>query len=184
MPSVYDRLTGERQKLQERIEKIEGMLQKYRDLESEAAKIFLTDTAVPVFTGATHVYNNATPSASGEASTSMVTPTPIPEYEQHLREILTATERPIQRSNLLKMLNERGVVVGGAKELNTLGTRLHRTDWVVNLKGHGYWLRDRGYGPAGHSAGEIDVGLVKLKPVGMGKQSDPSFPGYEIVEKS
>ena len=75
------------------------------------------------------------------------------------------------------------MVVGGTNELNTLGTRLYRTDWVVNLKGHGYWLRDRDYKPAGHTAGEIDTGPVKFRPVTEGEESDPTFPGYKMVKK-
>lgn len=68
------------------------------------------------------------------------------------KEILLNSPHPMSRSELLKRLTAEGVEVIGTNPANTLGTTLSRAPTVfTNLKGFGYWLVDRAYGPASYS---------------------------------
>ena len=137
MQTANDILKDKRAALLKQVDEIDAVLGQYAEIDRAAQRLISGDTiAPPVMAGAT-VSQRATP---------------IPEFEKHVRAVLEQAERPMSRGSLLKLLGDRGVIVGGENEPNTLGTRLYRIAWVANLKGHGYWHALRDYAPAGYNA--------------------------------
>jgi hypothetical protein len=70
------------------------------------------------------------------------------DFEAVSDELFATIDRPLQRKPLLEALEARGLVIGGREPLNTLSARMNRKANVINLKGHGFWRRDRPYQPA------------------------------------
>lgn len=67
------------------------------------------------------------------------------------KDILLNAPHPMLRSELLKRLHSEGIEIIGTNPANTLGTTLSRTPNVfVNLKGFGYWLVGKPFGPASY----------------------------------
>lgn len=175
MANAYERLKKRRADLMKQVGEIDAVLNRYADVDRDAQRLISDGTVAEPVT---------VPEERASETLEVQKATPIPEYESQLRSLLEGLQEPLSRKELLNALTDRGVVVGGANELNTLGTRLHRAEWVANLKGHGYWLRDRDYEPADHVAGEFDVGLVKIRPTDEGEKDAPLLPGYKVVEKN
>ena len=141
MTNAHERLRAKRAELLKQVEEIDAVLRRYAEIEEAAQRLISSGTVrEPVASAKQHDHKPIDDQR----------PTPMPEFEKQLRAFLEEIAQPISRQALLNALKERGVVIGGANELNTLGTRLHRTPWVVNLKGHGYWLKARDYPQANH----------------------------------
>ncbi len=137
------KLKREREALMERLAKIERALDEYTEWEKRVAGLVaavnLPEQQRSTLDPTEYDDDALTPSEQS---------TPSHVFEERLREILESLEEPITRKALLLELRARNVVVGGKNELNTLGTRLYRTPWVENIKGHGYWLSERDYAAA------------------------------------
>ena len=58
---------------------------------------------------------------------------------------------PIARNDLFEALESRGIIIRGADPKVVLGTMLWRTEDIIRLRGHGYWLKDRSFAPAGYN---------------------------------
>ena len=70
------------------------------------------------------------------------------EFEAVTDALFATIDRPLQRGPLLEALEARGLIIGGKEKLNTLSARMNRKTNVMNLKGHGFWRKDRPYAPA------------------------------------
>lgn len=71
--------------------------------------------------------------------------------------VLGSEGKPMDRHSLLKAVNEQGISVGGAKPDATLASALWRDkERFINLKGHGYWLRQAAYEPAGYDPTDVE----------------------------
>lgn len=147
MPTAYDILKDKRAALLKQVGEIDAVLGQYAEIDRAAQRLISGDTiAPPVVAGDARVSEKHVP------ATPVSRATPIPEFEKHVRAVLEQAEQPMSRGSLLNVLGDRGVIVGGENEPNTLGTRLYRIAWVANLKGHGYWHALRDYAPAGYNA--------------------------------
>jgi hypothetical protein len=149
MHNAIQKLIEERDLLHTRLQEISVLINEFEELESRASKL-LSPTAS--YEAPPKLDASSSEIQQNESSLTASGPEPsgFAEYEAALRDILMEASRPLQRKEVLNALTARGIVVGGTKELNTLGTRLHRTDWVVNLKGFGYWLKARDFPEANH----------------------------------
>lgn len=73
------------------------------------------------------------------------------EVIRAVKDLLTARGHPMTRRQLLAALDEAGLKIRGANPLKVLGTNLWRAhDDIVSLDGHGYWLKNKFYGPANY----------------------------------
>jgi hypothetical protein len=68
-----------------------------------------------------------------------------------VKELILERGVPIARNDLFEALESRGIIIRGADPKVVLGTMLWRTEDIVRLRGHGYWLKDRPFEPAGYS---------------------------------
>lgn len=81
------------------------------------------------------------PRATGNSSKEAVTEAAL--------ELIAERGEPIGRSELYKLLTERGLIIRGKEPEMVLSTMLWRMkDRIVRLKGGGYWIADRPYEPA------------------------------------
>jgi hypothetical protein len=70
------------------------------------------------------------------------------EVAAKVKELILERGVPIARNDLFQALESRGVIIRGADPKVVLGTMLWRTEDIVRLRGHGYWLKDRPFEPA------------------------------------
>ncbi|VDS10071.1 hypothetical protein PARHAE_03282 [Paracoccus haematequi] len=133
-------LRAEQSALRARLQEIDQLLEEYAKWEARVASVF----------GPHGAPNQVSPEATQvpqEATTERPI-TPIAEFEKAVLEVLGTAESPRNRTDLLSDLEAAGIVVGGSDPRNTLSARLTRMPQIINLKGHGYWLKDRPYEPA------------------------------------
>lgn len=145
-------LRKERSNLLERLKKIDKAISEY---EAWAAGVSGLIDSAHITAGSPIQENGETPKAGGTPparAEPRVAGSPIDEFEAAVRAILGSADNPLQRGPLLEALTEHNIVVVGQVPANTMGTRLSRMKDVVNLKGHGYWLRERDFPRAGHSS--------------------------------
>jgi hypothetical protein len=156
MSTPRDALHRERDALKARIAEIDDILEAYADLDRRTEAMIRAMAAEP----AAQRTVTEQIQADVEAMTTANSPTAAPVFERALRDLLSAAAAPVRRKTLLEGLRRSGVVVGGKDELSTLGTRLYRLSWVVNIPSRGYWLADRDFPLAGYSApkGDDDEG--------------------------
>lgn len=84
------------------------------------------------------------------------------------RKFLQDAQKPIERADLLAMLQTAGLKIEGASPDTVLSTMLWRTRdtyGIVHLRGFGYWLKERPWGPAAYDP-DIDdlVGAADYDP--------------------
>lgn len=76
--------------------------------------------------------------------------------------LLELAGKPIKRAELMKELNNRGIVLHGKNPTMVLSTMLWRMqDRFVRIPRFGYWFRDQPYEPAGYVPGSIPNTLGK-----------------------
>ena len=68
-----------------------------------------------------------------------------------VKELILERGVPITRNDLFDALESRGIIIRGADPKVVLGTMLWRTEDIIRLRGHGYWLKNRPFEPAGYS---------------------------------
>ena len=68
-----------------------------------------------------------------------------------VKELILERCAPIPRNDLFEVLESRGIIIRGADPKVVLGTMLWRTEDIIRLRGHGYWLKDRSFAPAGYN---------------------------------
>jgi hypothetical protein len=73
------------------------------------------------------------------------------EVAAKVKELILERGLPIARNDLFEALEYRGIIIRGADPKVVLGTMLWRTDDIIRLRGHGYWLKNRPFEPAGYN---------------------------------
>jgi hypothetical protein len=73
------------------------------------------------------------------------------EVAAKVKELILERAAPIPRNDLFESLESRGIIIRGADPKVVLGTMLWRTEGIIRLRGYGYWLKDRSFGPAGYN---------------------------------
>jgi hypothetical protein len=68
-----------------------------------------------------------------------------------VKELILERGVPIARNDLFEALESRGIIIRGADPKVVLGTMLWRTEDIIRLRGHGYWLKERSFEPAGYN---------------------------------
>ena len=85
---------------------------------------------------------------------------PQVELERIVTEILVNNGAPLQRMELFNRVKALGVVIGGTNEITNFGSKLSRSDQLVNLPKLGYWPKDRPFEPAGFMPNGADRALA------------------------
>lgn len=125
-----DAIMGERDKLDREIDRINNFLDLYREFGGE---IDVTNAS-------------ATNDASSEGRAPRGSGARMLDAAEA---ILRERQDPMPRADLLNAVESAGVVIGGKDPAATLASALWRDkDRFVNIKGRGYWLRDRIYSDA------------------------------------
>ena len=73
------------------------------------------------------------------------------EVAAKVKELILERGLPIARNDLFEALKSLGIIIRGADPKVVLGTMLWRTDDIIRLRGHGYWLKIRPFEPAGYN---------------------------------
>jgi hypothetical protein len=73
------------------------------------------------------------------------------EVAVKVKELILERGLPIARNDLFEALESRGIIIRGADPKVVLGTMLWRTEDIIRLRGHGYWLKNRPFEPAGYN---------------------------------
>ena len=136
--NIRQKLEAEKSRLQKRLHAIDSALAEYNRLEERMAAMLSGDPQdfVPVEKMPSR---KAAPSEQTRRG-----PSPeVAEFEAAVRDILMSATQPIDRVELLGMLESRGVQVGGQDPKNTLSSRMARMDGVSSKRGYGYWLAER-----------------------------------------
>jgi hypothetical protein len=134
------KIMEKRELLRQELEKIDNFLDLYRELTgTEAVRSepsAATDSAEPPKShGRKRTPGTAKPSDVGPMA----------------RRILLDNGKPMTRSELLKALEERDVVLAGEDKAKYLGTILWRMkEAFINLEGFGYWPKDKPFEPANY----------------------------------
>ncbi|MEL6572830.1 MAG: hypothetical protein AAFQ64_14285 [Pseudomonadota bacterium] len=130
MTDAITRLRHERAAILARLSKIEDAISKYDEWAGSVVGL-LSDETEP---------GNTTSKVSNE---NQLKPSPMKEFEQAVRKILTESNGPVSRAELLGMLKRSGIVIGGKEPINTMTTRLTRMEDVANARGQGYWMTEK-----------------------------------------
>lgn len=138
---MIETLKSEQAALKSRLQEIEQLIEDYMKWQERVANIVRPHAPDQVV---------STADSGSENVTASRPPTPIAEFEKAVLEVLSTAESPRNRTDLLADIEAVGVVVGGSDPRNTLSARLTRMPQITNIKGHGYWLKDRAYDPAGY----------------------------------
>lgn len=163
--SKIDDLKEERRLLQVRIGVLDKAISEYEEWERRVELLLPTPAPTApreairgeaaVMIGAATLTGNGTVVSPPVTPPVVVEPqkskeTEIEEFNAVTNLLLDQIDRPLQRTPLFEALEARGIVVGGKEPLNTLSARMARMDNVVNLKGFGFWKRDRPFAPANY----------------------------------
>jgi hypothetical protein len=80
---------------------------------------------------------------------------PKEEIAEFTRQLIMKHNAPVNRGAIMVALEDFGVRLEGNKPEMVLSTMLWRMqDRVVRLRGHGYWLTEKDYDPAGYKGVE------------------------------
>ena len=140
-----DSLAAEINSLAQRTEELKRDIAKINDWISRWHEFAGKDEAVTPVPES----NEPAPSAARSAR-SRGNPTKE-EVAAKVKELILERGVPIARNDLFEALESRGVIIRGADPKVVLGTMLWRTEDIIRLRGHGYWLKDRPFEPAGYS---------------------------------
>lgn len=177
MEDAITTLRAERTALRARLAKVEAAIAEY-DQWAESVAGLLGEQTPSNTLGSSEVFDAGETPPQADRN-----PSSIRDFENATLAVLADADRPIQRGPLLSALERAGITVGGKNPANTMATRLSRMTDITNLRGYGYWLRGRDFPPAGHEAGDLDLGPVVLKPTKDGEEDDPLFPGHAVHSK-
>ena len=87
------------------------------------------------------------------------------------REVVQAAGKPLTRDELFEQMPKHGVIIEGQDPPVVFQTMLWRMkSRLIHLKGHGYWLPERPWGPADYdpekpSESDLNLGEVKIPMV-------------------
>ena len=136
---TIQKLLAHRADLARQLQRIDAMLAEHERLESLARELLGEVAAHSVSPAA--IATTSRPVRQKD-DRKHVRPE-VAAFEATVLGILTRTETPLDRSDLLEALVSVGVSVGGQDPKNTLGARMSRMKGVLNVKGKGYWLEER-----------------------------------------
>lgn len=157
MEDAISALRAERAILRARLAKIEAAISEYERWAESVSELIPGSQRLRPHSQPEHESPAHATDAADEPTASS-----IREFEEAARAVLRDADRPQQRGEMLAALDRGGIVVGGKDPANTLASRLTRMHDIVNLRGYGYWLKDRPYPQAGYvvsdgSADEADA---------------------------
>lgn len=156
--AIYNRAVERIAQLQAELQRLETFVCTYRELAGafEAAPLAQSNPA-----------GSMVPSAIPASEPAMVDEpverpraAPQAELERVVTEILVNNGAPLQRLDLFNRVKALGVVIGGTNEITNFGSKLSRSDQLVNLPKLGYWPKDRPYEPAGFMPSRADQALA------------------------
>lgn len=135
---VFEQLRAERVAILARLSKIEAVLTEHEALQQKVGELLGNSTAevVPALRVATR---SSVRTESGGRRVSA----DVADFERAIRDILRISPKPLNRHDLYDVCVERGINVGGQEPLNTLGARMSRMGDVSNVRGQGYFLKER-----------------------------------------
>lgn len=169
---MIETLRAEQAALHGRLREIEQLIEDYKKWQERVANV--VGQHVPTLSGTSADHSDENVTASRPQ-------TPIADFEKAVIDVLSRSESPRNRTDLLADLESVGIVVGGSDARNTLSARLTRMPKITNIKGHGYWLRGRPYGPANYPPDERVAGPAPVN--GLGAVPDEPSGTREGVEK-
>lgn len=108
--------------------------------------------------------DSGTPGAESPPKTRSTGNSTKEEVADETRRLIEERGAPYPRQELLKTLNASGFTIEGSNPLTVLSTMLWRARdhaGLFHLRGHGYWLVERPYAPAGY-----DPSLPRPSPEG------------------
>ena len=114
---------------------VEKAKERLREIEAEAARL-KTFIAVYEDLSGEKVVDNSAHADSDEAT---ATPAQIVESA---RAAMRELGRPLSRSRLVKVLQEKGLNLPGEDKAKNVGTVIWRSKQFDNIAGHGYWPKD------------------------------------------
>lgn len=135
---AIQRLKAERLELIARLSKIEAVLAEHAAVQKKLEELLGAGT---VDTGP--VVKKPTTNSEGSESRGRRVTADVEAFERAIREILLVVPKPMNRTELLELCIERGIHVGGQEPLNTLASRMSRMENVTNVRGQGYFLKER-----------------------------------------
>jgi hypothetical protein len=156
--AIYNRAVERIAQLQAELQRLETFVCTYRELagaveatpseqSNPAARI--VPTAVPGSEPSVVYEPGEKPRAAPQA-----------ELERVVTEVLVNNGAPLQRMELFNRVKALGVVIGGTNEITNFGSKLSRSDQLVNLPKLGYWPKDRPFEPAGFVPNRADQALA------------------------
>ncbi len=125
MAQVVEKAREKLRELEEEVEKLRLFLSVYEELEDDES----VDKRIP------------------NESRSSTEPLPEPhaspaEIVESARRLMREKGRPLTRSQLVMLLTERGLRLGGGDKNKNLGTVIWRSKQFDNIAGVGYWPKD------------------------------------------
>lgn len=158
--TTIERLQRERQNLVERLSEINTILSRYEELERLAESVLHAPnrpTSRNDAHGNGHRLDRSVmhilQSEQAALPTKETFKTPMDEFEQATLQVLADSDTPLDRAALYEKLTARNIVIGGSDEaadLNTLSARMSRLVSTINIRGHGYWLKERPFAELGY----------------------------------
>ena len=159
---AIEKLQAERQRLVARLSEIDKILSRFDELQRIAERFFTTEAPHTghhdgsndsVVASTSHLDQNPEVS-SGDSLAPIKPKTPMSVFVDTVLKVLAGAEQPLDRSALYAELLNRHIVIGSPDEsadLNTLSARMSRmSEKVTNIKGYGYWLKDRAFLEGGY----------------------------------
>lgn len=147
---VYKRALRLRSELQEQLRKVDDFItsyQQFMEIESKSSEL-LGDTR-----GVVRVEGRKSEQKGNKQTSNKRAINPKPALViEHVKRILRARQRPMTRSQLLKALAEREIIISGSDPAKVLGTNLWRSREIEKAREGGYWIKGEprlpGVGPS------------------------------------
>ncbi|TIL27434.1 hypothetical protein [Mesorhizobium sp.] len=99
------------------------------------------------------------PAASQKPTTGDSEPiTPYDELENIAVNVLIKNGRPLKRQQFYEAVKEAGANVGGSDERGNFGSKMSRSNRLVNLDGYGYWPKDKACAAANYFPPQTESG--------------------------
>ena len=149
--AIYNRAVERIAQLQAELQRLETFVCTYRELagafeatlsEQSNPAVRMMPTAIPVSEPTVVDEPVEKPRAAPQA-----------ELERVVTEVLVNNGAPLQRMELFNRVKALGVVIGGTNEITNFGSKLSRSDQLVNLPKLGYWPKDRPFEPGSYQPG-------------------------------
>ena len=118
--------------------------------------------------------------AGPSASTASANPGALSDTEKATREIIERLGRPVATRELLGLLAEIGIDVGGKDPASTLSARLSRAPSLENIRQRGWWIKGRA-DDANPSTGTSSALFSNPGDAPAASPSAPVEPGEEVA---